>query len=694
MVSITCTQVHVRRKLAHCQAGRRPSLENLEVGKLCSAPSDIVFSSHFLSFVSLLYHLLHVVGPASAQTSHSPGNSVELSRTFPIRLTFDLVVYEPSPSPGVAGGLESAASMFGEGREDVPDSSSSQDQTSSNRGRSPRPHATPHHRPPAGRPFQPSTLGYPVSSPHHSTENIYSLVTSSPHHYSPSYHQHPGYVPHTLSTQPSVGVDHTPTPPYAYPQQYMDNTTVQQNLHGSYQPMMQPASASYQYPHHSPGGGSSIPSMFPHHQANASPHRFPPSPGGQGGAQSPPYHGAGQFRALHLPSPINPQYTYHSHSYPSSPGYASPYTPTPFGQHYPLPNESDRQAGWWYFPPQHQYESGPYPGHYSMPYAAGVGHHENSLAPSPSSLTAPGIYPTSSTRSAPSAQIQPTASPSPRITDTGSLSADASGPPGNRPLLPGKSLVRRPYHPNPPPHRSEWVMWAGNVPADATHDELWRFFNQIQDQPAASSVQPGVVSIFLISRSCCAFVNFETEAQLQGAIARFHGKALRPDDPRCPRLVCRMRRKDDDLKAGVGGQRGQGVHTRWVKDQKIKGGESGRETISTPSSPHNLTHGMSALSVSSDEEGAKQHTGKYSSSSGSYASTNSSILVRHFPRRYFILKSLTQVSYRMIWVSLRLLTHGHYRMTWILVLRRGCGRHRSTMRGSWIRHIGQAKRSF
>jgi hypothetical protein len=191
-------------------------------------------------------------------------------------------------------------------------------------------------------------------------------------------------------------------------------------------------------------------------------------------------------------------------------------------------------------------------------------------------------------------------------------------------------------------------MWAGNVPSDATHDELWRFFNQPLEPATANSVQPGVISIFLISRSCCAFVNFESEAQLQQAIARFNGKALRSDDPRCPRLVCRVRRKDDDLKAGVGGQRGQGVHTRWVKDQKIKAGELGRGTISAPSSPpsDSMVHGMSTLSVSSDEEGMKRHTGKYSSSSGSYASTNSSILARHFPQRYFILKSLTQVSYR------------------------------------------------
>jgi YT521-B-like domain/RNA recognition motif. (a.k.a. RRM, RBD, or RNP domain) len=196
-------------------------------------------------------------------------------------------------------------------------------------------------------------------------------------------------------------------------------------------------------------------------------------------------------------------------------------------------------------------------------------------------------------------------------------------------------------------------MWAGNVPSDATYDELWHFFNQPPGPLSEDSLKSGVLSIFLISRSSCAFVNFDSEDHLQQTIKRFNGKTLRPDDPRCPRLVCRVRRKDDDLKAGVGGQRGMGVHTRWVKDQKEKAEDSGHG-IPTPSTPSSDLL-MSRLSLSDDQEGYKQHTGKHSSSSGSYASTNSSILSRHFPQRYFILKSLTQVSYRMVQMSLRVL---------------------------------------
>ena len=187
-------------------------------------------------------------------------------------------------------------------------------------------------------------------------------------------------------------------------------------------------------------------------------------------------------------------------------------------------------------------------------------------------------------------------------------------------------------------------MWVGNVPADSTHDELWRFFTE-SGTPSASDV----ISIFLISRSNCAFVNFSTQSGLGKAIERFNGIPLRPDDPRCARLVCRMRRKDDDLQAGVGGQRGMGMHSRWVREQKGKsqareGDISGSDDLTnSPSSiSDRLSKAVSNVSLSSDE-GARQQTSG-SSNAASYASTTSTFLSRYFPKRYFILKSLTQVS--------------------------------------------------
>jgi hypothetical protein len=194
----------------------------------------------------------------------------------------------------------------------------------------------------------------------------------------------------------------------------------------------------------------------------------------------------------------------------------------------------------------------------------------------------------------------------------------------------------------------------------------------------------GPSSIFLISRSSCAFVNLSSADDLDRAVTFFNGRSLRPWDIRCPRLVCRVRKKDDDLRAGVGGQRGMGMHRAWVKGQAvvdrpadIKISSSPREDSDghTPQNGEGLHTPMSQTEQSTsssvppspaavlppDGEGRRRESllmyenerkererlagGKHQST-GSNASTNSSFLVRHFPKRYFILKSMTTVSVR------------------------------------------------
>jgi RNA recognition motif-containing protein len=203
-------------------------------------------------------------------------------------------------------------------------------------------------------------------------------------------------------------------------------------------------------------------------------------------------------------------------------------------------------------------------------------------------------------------------------------------------------------------------MWAGNIPSDATHDEIYQFFSQPPGDRGFEPASTGAVSVFLISRSNCAFINFESEGCLLEAISRFNGVHLRADDPRCARLVCRVRRKDDDLMAGVGSQRGTGMHARWVKDKKQKAQEKTKQNQSdlsvsdhrstSPSSiSEQLGYGISNLSLSSDNLEVEQNVhAKHSSTSDSYSSSNSSFFARHFPKRYFILKSLTQVSYSFL----------------------------------------------
>ena len=138
-------------------------------------------------------------------------------------------------------------------------------------------------------------------------------------------------------------------------------------------------------------------------------------------------------------------------------------------------------------------------------------------------------------------------------------------------------------------------MWAGNVPSDATNQELWKFFNRSPDSSEKTTENAGVSSVLLIARSNCAFVNFDTEACLNAAITRFSGQKIRPDDPKCPSLVCRVRKKTDDLRAGVGGERGVGLHMKWVQERK-KARTSGKSPMD------DLPQGTSNQSLASDEE--------------------------------------------------------------------------------------------
>jgi RNA recognition motif-containing protein len=252
----------------------------------------------------------------------------------------------------------------------------------------------------------------------------------------------------------------------------------------------------------------------------------------------------------------------------------------------------------------------------------------------------------------------------------------------------------RPQHNPQQGIRSDHVLWCGNVPSDASLEELGSFFSSLSpdveagktDQQASEGQQSpshGVLSVFIIARSNCAFVNYDSPRHLERAVAYFHGQSLRPFDSRCPKLVCRVRKKDDEAQAGVAGQRGRGIHVAWVKEQDRKMKQKSRsasdsqdkqtETSASSSTPIlSSDAGISTPAVSSglplissDPNSSASTTDESSiphseastktdakvgnsgisidSSSGSvsYTSTSSS-LFRHpaFHERFFILKSL------------------------------------------------------
>ncbi|KAG6845194.1 hypothetical protein H0H93_016157, partial [Arthromyces matolae] len=160
------------------------------------------------------------------------------------------------------------------------------------------------------------------------------------------------------------------------------------------------------------------------------------------------------------------------------------------------------------------------------------------------------------------------------------------------------------------------------------------------DASKATSTVSGVLSIFLIARSSCAFVNYDLEHNLLKAIEHFNGLPLRSDDPHCLNLVCRIRKRDDDLKAGVGGQRGIGIHLRWIKEQTERASRDHIAQSPAENTPSDLLPDLAGISISGDEDPHQHHSRQ--SSNGSHESTSSSVLSHYFPQRYFILKSLTQ----------------------------------------------------
>ncbi|KAK7022248.1 YT521-B-like domain-containing protein [Favolaschia claudopus] len=477
------------------------------------------------------------------------------------------------------------------------------------------------------------TPGYPSLIPPPESPTPYQppLYATANVQYPPHRSGYPGQ--YMMSPQPPLNMAHTPPNVFPYPPTF-HVPDQSQSIHAGY-----PTIASYpQY--------QADPSQYSPPQSQASPSPQQPSPVftqsfRYPSPMSPAYPPYPQQSPSFSPPP--PMFQHQQHVYPGGNSY-SQYT----HQHH-SPGAQEGEGGtWWYVPsrltPQYEGSSTSaypfYPQNAPAQQQADGGEYGGGESAGPSHPASPS-----------NAARAPTPS---------SSSAASPAQPGAR----DRSMVRRPYHPNPPAHRSDWVMWAGNVPSDAVHDELWRFFTRpLEDNGASGSSSSGasgdggsetgernrngVLSIFLISRSSCAFVNYETEADLETAISRFNGVPLRAD-PRCARLVCRVRRKDDDLRAGVGGQRGSGMHTRWVK-AKQKTGPQEDAASSDASSSHSLEPSLSGLSIGSSEEDGggpsrpppRPHAAG-SSGSESRASTNSSLLRQHFPQRYFILKSLTQ----------------------------------------------------
>ncbi|KAJ4300988.1 hypothetical protein N0V90_003077 [Kalmusia sp. IMI 367209] len=115
------------------------------------------------------------------------------------------------------------------------------------------------------------------------------------------------------------------------------------------------------------------------------------------------------------------------------------------------------------------------------------------------------------------------------------------GDPGSMGWMPGGQFMQPPGVPRPgpvssiprgpprKPKQSGHALWVGNLPPGTTVTALKDHFSR--------DATKDIESLFLISKSNCAFVNYRTEASCTAAMHRFHDSRFNG-----VRLVCRLRR--------------------------------------------------------------------------------------------------------------------------------------------------------
>lgn len=185
--------------------------------------------------------------------------------------------------------------------------------------------------------------------------------------------------------------------------------------------------------------------------------------------------------------------------------------------------------------------------------------------------------------------------------DSGGMGAMYGGP-----FMPQQGIQRPgasssiPRGPPRKPKQSGHALWVGNLPPGTTVIALKDHFSR--------DATRDIESLFLISKSNCAFVNYRTEASCTAAMHRFHDSRFNG-----VRLVCRLRRSSAST-SGVPTGPSAMVGTQ----------------ASTASSPRSPRQGEEHETPTQDET-----TTTKSDEETTPAATNTS------PKKYFIVKSLT-----------------------------------------------------
>ena len=91
------------------------------------------------------------------------------------------------------------------------------------------------------------------------------------------------------------------------------------------------------------------------------------------------------------------------------------------------------------------------------------------------------------------------------------------------------SVPSNPRGPPRKPKQSGYALWVGNLPPGTIITDLKDHFSR--------DLTKDIESVFLISKSNCAFVNYRTETACAAAMTKFHDSRFQG-----VRLVCRLRR--------------------------------------------------------------------------------------------------------------------------------------------------------
>jgi RNA recognition motif-containing protein len=95
-----------------------------------------------------------------------------------------------------------------------------------------------------------------------------------------------------------------------------------------------------------------------------------------------------------------------------------------------------------------------------------------------------------------------------------------------------------PRGPPKKPKQSGHALWCGNLPAQTHIMELKDYFSR--------EATDDIESVFLISKSNCAFINYKSEGSCAAALTRFHDSRFQG-----AKLVCRLRKGPAATPAGA-----------------------------------------------------------------------------------------------------------------------------------------------